>query len=281
MIEIKQYYKLDDTGVVHGVTPITVDKAKYWNEKNYGIFFAIQEFNDSVRRIVNLKNIRSWAIDMDKESKEEQMRRIKNAPFAPSTIVESKRGYHVYWNAKDASVHNYKAILEGRLIPYYKADNNAKDVCRILRVPGYYHCKDEKDKFLIKIIEDNNLIYSEKEMLTFYKKTIKKERICTDRLKVSGDTFWHKSGSIPAEYALNRLSGSGYVNGDTFTLKNNANGSKQIWVNGKSTAAWIDIDGHIGSCNNGGPNICKWIYWYNHSWKETASIIEKVFMGDL
>ena len=42
----------------------------------------------------------------------------------------------------------------------------AKDISRVLRIPGYYHMKNPQDRFLVKLIDiDPTLTYTEQQML--------------------------------------------------------------------------------------------------------------------
>jgi hypothetical protein len=274
------FYALDDTGVRPGVMLIDdLSRRKPLNDDNYGIFWSVNSFKDGVRRKENLERINAWAIDMDSGTKDEQMKLLEKSPILPSMLIETKRGYQAYWFAKDATIENFNAIVEGRLIPMFKADMKAKDLCRILRVPGYYHCKNPEDKFLVKgHYAKFYLNYSEKEMLMLFH-LHRKERIATtkDQIQVRGDSFWQKVGSIPASSGLEHLSGTSYVNNETFDFKNHANGTKQIKVNGKPTSSWIDSDGMIGSYEKGGPTIANWLKWYGHSWGKVAEICKEVF----
>lgn len=266
-------FAMDDTGQRQGVIPIDDDQAKSANAKNYGIFWCLNEFSGSRRVSGELSRITQWSIDIDAGDKEKQMERIKSAPLTPTMVVETKRGYQVYWFAKDATKESFKDILEYRLIPYFNADIRAKDMCRILRVPGYYHCKDPKNKFMVKEVWLKPLVYSEAEMLTFFKNM----RPESKKQSSPQGGLWDKSGEIDVEVALSKLSGTAFVNGEVFEIKENRNGTKQIWVNGKSTSSWIDVSGMIGSYDRGGPTIAQWLNWYCRDYKRVAEILKEVF----
>src|SRR5690606_4836257 len=112
------------------------------------IFISVNDFKTPQRRISNLKQVVSWAIDIDDAPKEEQLERLRKG-LMPSLVVESKRSLHAYWRAKDATFDDiektkqaWDLVQSDRLIPFYEADKNAKDIARVLRMPGYYHMKN-------------------------------------------------------------------------------------------------------------------------------------------
>ena len=137
-------------------------QAFHFNTKGYGIFWAVNEFKGA-RQKQNLVKVRYWAVDIDDGTKQEQWNRIKKV-LKPSMIIETKNGFHVYYKAVDGTAENWKDIVEFRLIPYFKADKRAKDITRVLRVPGYKHLKDPKEPFKIKIIHQSDREYTSAEM---------------------------------------------------------------------------------------------------------------------
>lgn len=273
------FYAMDDTGTNRGVVLIQPEERQGYNDRNYGIFWSVNSFKDGVRRKENLSRINAWAIDMDSDSKDQQLERLNKSPLNPSMLIETKRGHQAYWIAKDASVENLNAIVEGRLIPFFKADAKAKDSCRILRVPGYYHCKNPTEKFMVKGHYARFYAeYSEREMLTLFKE-FKDERIKPSReqITVKGEGFWNKVSNISPMQGLAALSGTQYVASEVFDFSRNSNGTHQIVVNGKPTSSWIDADNKIGSYEKGGPTIAQWLKWYGHSWAKIAAICKEVF----
>lgn len=150
-----------------GAFPIMMSEAKKYNEEGWGIFWTPNVFNGA-RKANNLLKIRFWIADIDEGTKEEQLERIKKLPILPNNIVETKKGYHCYWTAQDATIENYRDIECG-LIQRLKADPACKDVCRLLRYPNYYHCKDPNNKFLVKVVDKHDYVATEKQMLCAYR----------------------------------------------------------------------------------------------------------------
>lgn len=147
---------------------IKVEDLKNINADGWGIFHSPNDFNGR-RKADNLKKINYWIADIDDGTKEEQMNRINKLVLKPTCIVETKKGYHCYWKAKEgAAQSNYRHIAIG-LIEVLKADKACKDVCRILRVPNYYHMKDPNNPFLVKTIYKDDRVITEEQMLYVYK----------------------------------------------------------------------------------------------------------------
>ena len=277
---VKTYALHDSDKSLGGVVKINRLDAPKWNARGYGIFHTVQTFYKE-RRIENLRYINAWAVDIDGGNKEEMLVKIKSG-LNPTMVVESKNGFHVYWRATDATQHHWRAIMEHRLIPFYKADKKAKDLARLLRVPGYYHMKDPQDPFLIKVVHYQHVTYTEREMLQFYKdlETPKLQKKLHNRTKkahpIEGD-FWERVWNLNCEYALSRLSGSPYVAGEIYDFKQNTSGTLNIIVNNKSSSCWIDRDGRIGSMDEGGPTIAQWLNWFHKDYRKVVEIIKEVF----
>lgn len=265
----------------NGVFEVSVSDAMEWNKKQFGIFWTVNEFNGP-RRISNLTKINAWAIDLDHGSKQEQLLKI-NSGIPPTMVIESKNGYHVYWRSKNATAENWNAIMLDRLVPFYGADKNARDLARILRAPNYFHWKDTSDPFLVKRVWEYPVSYTEEQLAYYYplseesKKQKAKHMLMKKEFSLDADGFFNKLWELDCEIALDRLSGRPEVNHDDYTFRQNKSGTRQIHVNNKSTSCWIDVSGRIGSFSDGGPTIFQWIKWYGHNNKKTYQIIKEVF----
>lgn len=183
------------------------DLEKY-NKQGFGVFFTPNDFNGT-RKAENLVKINFWVADIDDGSKEEQMERINSLPIKPSTIVETKKGYHCYWKAEDATLDNYRDIELG-LIEKLKADKHCKDVSRLLRCPNFYHMKDPKNPFLVKVVYQDDRSFTEKKMLFCYqlpKPVYKKIDYNGDKKDFLDETKWDKI------FKLNTI-GEGCRNGE-------------------------------------------------------------------
>lgn len=271
-----------DPGGHGGCQPISVTQASPANAQGFGIFWTVNDFHGP-RQIRNLARINAWAVDLDSGSKESQLQRIKEAPLRPTMIVESKRGYHVYYRAKDPNPSHWNAIVLDRLVPFFGADKNARDIARILRAPGYYHMKDPSDPFMIRKVYEFPVAYTEQQMalrfpehsaITEQKKIHKAMRPAGAGI---GDPMWQRIWDLDCEEALNRISGEPIVSGEVYSFRRTSRGNLNIYVNGRGTSCWVDTSGRIGSLDKGGPTIAQWLRWYGHDWRSVLDAVKKYF----
>lgn len=82
-------------------------------------------------------------------SRDETLRQIRSIPVRPSVVNFSGGGYHCYWLLKEpyliydnASLSRAKT-LQYDWVTYTRGDNGAKDLARVLRVPGTTNYKPE------------------------------------------------------------------------------------------------------------------------------------------
>lgn len=271
------YYLLDDRGQfnIKGLIPTDEATLEYYNSKGWGIFKTVNTFKG--RRIKeNLVSIDYWYVDIDKEPKHILLKRLLGGPLMPTKIVETKNGYHAYWKCVDATLENYEEI-EKRLIRHYKVkDVGVRDVTRVLRVPGYDHHKDT-EPFLVSITAQRNIAYHEQDMLRAYKPF----RPLRKRVNIKS-----KNSSMydfDCEKGLNILSGTKYVNGDTYTFEDRANGTRQIIFNNnpfKTTSNFLGREGNIGSHSGKGPGIFQWLKSYGHTTEEIKRIFKEVLLNE-
>lgn len=151
-----------------GMFLIKPEEAQKWNDQGYGIHWCPQVFKDDIRKTENLIKIQYWLADLDNGNKETMLKRIKTCPLKPTHVIETKRGYHVYWRAKDATVENYAKIEKG-IAEMLCADGSLITPTHTLRFPGFWHRKDPLNPFLVRWVAKNPEIeYSELVMLRVF-----------------------------------------------------------------------------------------------------------------
>jgi hypothetical protein len=248
-----QIYRFHDKTGKGGMIETNESEAKYWNDQGYGIFWAVNQFNGA-RRKENLVKIRALICDIDDGTNEQQLEKIKSSPLLISRIVKTKRGYHLYFTVKDFPFEKHEA-LQLAIIKFFGGDLGAKDVCRVLRMPNYYHHKEEP--FLVKLIEKNEISYSCQELEKAFPIKIEKKKVI---YKITCPKN-HKE-------ILQCLSGTSYVNGETFEFRERI-GKTIILINGKVSPCWIDQNGIIGTNTGHGGSIENFLSYYGWS-KESA-----------
>lgn len=284
MSKLFAYHDSDESlQTKHGMFETTKTKAIKLNAEGYGIFRCVNEFSGK-RQKSTLTQINAWFVELDSLSKPLQLGMIEGG-LIPSMIIESKRGFHVYFNAINATPENWGEIMK-RILYYYQGDSNAKDVTRVLRAPGYYHMKDPADPFeVVQVWHKPQVAYSEKVMRYFFPEVPEKPpAVWTPRvLKVSGGTFWQRLYDFDCEEGLRRFSGKYFVNHEIYDFTRKTNGNLNLMVNGKSTSVFLDKHKRIGSGDKGGPTLWQWLKWFGHSNATIRSILEsevpEVFRG--
>lgn len=281
-------------------SPIKVSEveARTLNEKGYGIFWSVNKFGER-RRKKDLKVIRAWHVDIDKGDKKSQLRKIADGPLYPSKIIESKNGFHVYFNAIDSKPSEHREISLG-LCQHFDGDPRAGLITALLRAPGYNHLKDQDAPFMVREIFSRDVSYKSAHMRYFFPYKDPKDKdidlvsgvkdagpytaFITERLPTSktlpssSDDLTHLLNSIDNEAALKKLSGTHWVNFETYAFKEVAGGKKNIIVNGKSTSCFIDADKRIGA-TPGGPTLFSWLKYYGHDNKSVYRAIMELVDG--
>jgi len=276
------WYAIHDYDRLSNPSCLDIDpvKAGEMNRQGFGIYWAVNLFHGARRR-ENLDRILAWYVDIDSGSKEEQMARLQRSPLAPTLVIETKNGYHAYWKAKDATPESWDDIVRHRLVPFYGADERARDVCRIMRVPGYLHQKDPADPFLVKVVWFWDVGYREHEIAQAYP-------LNADGLSMgprptmqvetyASDGFWEAVFRLDCAKGLRRLSGHPAVNGERYELRPTTRGNQNVYVNGRCSSCWIDNQGRIGSLSRGGPSLYQWLRWFGNSPRRCAEVLKEVF----
>lgn len=256
---------------------ITEQQLQSLNKLGAGIFFSPNAMQRGFRDKKHCLHINAYFVDMDTGTKAEQYKRIIQSPITPSYIVESKNGYHIYFlTEKDSASIEHFSRVQQALIEHYKGDQQCKDVSRVLRIPGFYHFKNPKDPFKVKVIEANSSVtYTEGDMVELFNIDFTEEKKAPDTYKrhAAPKTFWEYVGNIPPMKALQTLSGTKYVNHEQYEFPERPNGGYYIVVNGQMANAWIDEEGLIGSGAKGGPTIIQWLKYYGYDYGHIANII--------
>lgn len=298
-----QLYRMSDNPHANkAAIPVAdADEARLWNtpDLGFGVFRTVNSF-DGPRRKEFLSSINAWPIDIDEGDKAAQAKRIMGAPLVPTAVIETKRGYQVYWVAKQGALpEHWNALVLERLVPYFGADKNARDLCRILRAPGFLHLKDPADPFKIRTVWKHNVSYTERQVAEAFpwvpnmdehrrqlaEAKAKADRDARDQKRAAAiaagrvptEDLWDAIGNLDCRDALERLSGSGWVNGEFYTFKRTGRGRWNIFVDGRGSSCFVDENGKIGSLSGGGPCISQWLRWLGRSTEEIVSAVCSVY----
>jgi hypothetical protein len=151
--------------------------------KGAGIFIVVNETDGDGRKSENITRVRAvWQEDDDY---------FDGAfPLTPSLVVESSPGhFHRYWivadhwPADEKGRADFAAVME-RMVATYGSDKNAKDISRVLRVPGFLHRKAAP--FAVRIVEANGQRYTRAEIVAVFP-SVPREPIKVREWKPCGD----------------------------------------------------------------------------------------------
>ncbi|EOU1756090.1 DNA primase [Clostridium perfringens] len=129
------------------------------NEANRGIFFVVNSGGNSDRKI---NKINAQFFECDTLSLEDQLENISKFPLEPSIIVQTKKSLHVYFLIKNGKVEKFRDIQK-KLAKHFNGDGSCINESRVMRVPGFYHFKEEPVR--VKCIKFNpKLFYTQEDL---------------------------------------------------------------------------------------------------------------------
>ena len=136
---------------------------KYLHARGAGVYITVNETDGKGRRttesIVRIRAV--WQEDDDGFAGE--------FPLKRSMVVESSPGhFHRYWLVSDEWPPDEKGKADfdnvmRRMVESYGSDNGAKDLPRVLRVPGYLNRKNGTPN-LVRIVSVSGLKYTRAEI---------------------------------------------------------------------------------------------------------------------
>lgn len=132
-------------------TKLSVEAAKFssliptleqHNQQNRGIFFVV---NYGGQDDAAITRINAQFVECDDLSLEEQQKQIDAFPLKPSLIIRTRKSLHTYWFIKNGDVGRFRTIQK-QLITHFDGDPMCVNESRVLRLPGFNHCKEDPVK---------------------------------------------------------------------------------------------------------------------------------------
>jgi Primase C terminal 2 (PriCT-2)/RepB DNA-primase N-terminal domain len=127
--------------------------AQHWNTlarlnaRGAGIYITINQTNLRGRKTEDIVKVRALFVDLD------------GAPLPqhgpkPHIVVETSLGHwHVYWHVSDVALEEF-ADKQRALIALHGGDRAVHDLPRVMRLPGFFHCKGKPR--LVRIMSTSN-----------------------------------------------------------------------------------------------------------------------------
>ncbi len=129
------------------------------NAKNRGIYFVV---NYGGHEDGDITRINAQFMECDDLSLDEQLAQINAFAIEPSLIVKTRKSLHTYWLMKGANVDSFRRVQK-RLIMHFGGDKSCINESRVLRLPGFLHCKEEP--IMVECIKFNpELRYTQAEL---------------------------------------------------------------------------------------------------------------------
>ena len=133
------------------------------HDRGAAVFVAVNETDGNGRCKENIKRVRAVFQEDDTGYR-------GSFPLEPSMVVESSPGrFHRYWlvadqwSADDHGRADFNHVME-RMIKSYGSDPGAKDISRVLRVPGFVNRK-RSEPFLVRIVNLAGRRYSRRQIV--------------------------------------------------------------------------------------------------------------------
>lgn len=123
------------------------DTLKRHNSLSRGIFFVI---NFGGHDDAAISRINAQFVEMDHGSFVEQQKKVDAFPLPPSMIVQTQKSLHVYWFMDgNAEVERFRTIQK-QLVKHFDGDPACVNESRVMRLPGFDHCKKDPVKVVCK-----------------------------------------------------------------------------------------------------------------------------------
>ena len=140
------------------------------NRKGAGVYVTVNETDLQGRKKTNITRVRALFQEQDRAG-------CPELPTAPHIEVESSPGKHHRYVLVDGCPLDGFNPLQERMVQDYGSDPDAKDISRVLRLPGFFHQKDPNRPHLVRITaESGELPLPYAEAIRIFPPVIRKPR---------------------------------------------------------------------------------------------------------
>jgi hypothetical protein len=138
--------------IMHGTLAELAPKLAKLNRQGAGIFICVNETNLAGRKAANIVGVRAIWGDFDGANASELANAAAES-LPPSIEVETSPGNrHLYWLTSNVSVAGFRPLIDP-LTAAIGSDTNAKTIERVLRIPGFFHCKGKP--VMVRLLSDH------------------------------------------------------------------------------------------------------------------------------
>lgn len=145
--------------VIHASLDEAAAELMRLNALGTGVFVTVNATDGKGRKVDNIIRRRAVWQDDDKGFK-------GKFPLEPSLVVKTSPGkFQRYWLTDGLTMKEFKAVMQC-VVCHYGCDPGAKDMARVLRLPGFYHRKNKPH--LVRVIEASGRRYSREQILAAF-----------------------------------------------------------------------------------------------------------------
>lgn len=128
-----------------------------YNRQGYGVFCNINALDGSGNKLDNISHIRAHVVDLDDvtTSTSNYERAVSMHPTPHFAVQTSAYKFHLYWLVDPYQGNDFYTLHQKKMAQFYGGDKSITDATRVLRVPGFYHCKGEPQLVTCWGISDN------------------------------------------------------------------------------------------------------------------------------
>lgn len=134
--------------VLHGTLENHFEQLCELNGKGAGIFVTVNETDLNGRKIENILDVRAIFQEADRQG-------VPIPRLTPHIVIQTSPGkFHRYWltHGGGNAISEFKLVMN-TMVSDYGSDPNARDLARVLRLPGFYHQKNPSCPFMVQILE--------------------------------------------------------------------------------------------------------------------------------
>ena len=151
------------------VSSINLERIESLNKDKRGVWFTPNSLKNGKRLKPFVETFNAVVLDFDTESeKGDVLDTLLTLQLKPSSIIETKNGYHAYWFLEKGSVKDVDEYetLQRLMKERLGSDSAAIGAERLYRLPNYYHWKDPDNPFLCtEVHRDYEKIYSKESLI--------------------------------------------------------------------------------------------------------------------
>jgi hypothetical protein len=135
--------------VLHGTLDDHAATLSALNQQGAGVFVMVNQGDFKGRAAVNVQKVRALFVDLDGAPLEP----VLQCGMPPHIVSDTSAGrWHAYWLVSDCALQDFTPLQQA-LAAKFSGDPSVKDLPRVMRLPGFYHCKGEPTLATVRSIE--------------------------------------------------------------------------------------------------------------------------------